>query len=216
VVDLVLGPADQPGSLEAYWAAELPAQLGAAHRRPTAVHERLTGSTPRMECLMSPEEAAGNAVYCQLDESIAFDLALLGSVHDAYGAAASAALIAHEWGHHVQQLTERPSFAKRAELQADCYAGMYLGWLVDSGTLEASSVLQSLSFLGDIGDDRLDPGWNVEWFDPRVHGDGHERRQAHGIGYSTGSAAYRAMSEQPPTRLDPGASREPWWQHARP
>jgi len=62
----------------------------------------------------------------------------------------------------------------------------------------------------DIGDDRLDPSWNPEWFDAGVHGNSFERSQAQGVGYASGNPeycqAYEDWADRPATSLGAGVS----------
>ena len=96
-------------------------------------------------------------------------------------------MLAHEWGHHIQALAGSPDISKSAELQADCYGGMYLRSLADAGVLGDRDVTDSLAVTYSIGDAPADQG---AWTDPDVHGAPNERRQAEGIGYSTASGDY--------------------------
>ena len=80
--------------------------------------------------------------YCPPDETIYLDTAFFDELRDRFGSsggpAAQLYVVAHEWGHHIQNLTGRmdgldtsetgpASGGVRLELQADCYAGAALG-----------------------------------------------------------------------------------------
>jgi predicted metalloprotease len=97
-----------------------------------------------------------------------------------------ATVIAHEWGHHIQNLTglldvsiaqivntpERwPLITRQKELQADCYAGMFTRYARDRGWLNPSDVDEAREALLRAGDDHLDspghhglPEQRKEWF----------------------------------------------------
>jgi hypothetical protein len=136
------------------------------------------------------------------------------SAYGQFGDASPVAILAHEWGHHVQGMAGFPSVDKAAELQADCYAGMYLRHLDDLGALDADDSLETLALFHSIGDDKLAPGEVRDWFDPRVHGDSQERTQAQGIGFATGDVEYcldyALWADRPPIEIVDGVTiRQP-------
>ena len=124
-------------------------------------------------------------------------------------AAAPVTLSAHEWGHHIADLLGSAVLSVRRELQADCYAGMFVRALVDDGGLPLDGFTQSLRLFSSIGDDRNGaPG--SAWSDPLVHGSGAQRRQAEGVGYEAVDMGqclgYNDWAEQPPVSLEGAVS----------
>ncbi|WP_278388538.1 KPN_02809 family neutral zinc metallopeptidase [Pseudomonas oryzihabitans] len=120
--------------------------------------------------------AASGPFYCPVDSKVYLDLTFFQELQQRFGADgdfARAYVIAHEVGHHVQNLTGTTSkmeaarrrgiptegatgLSVRLELQADCYAGVWandaqqrLNWL-EPGDLE-----KALNAANAIGDDRL-------------------------------------------------------------
>jgi hypothetical protein len=120
--------------------------------------------------------AASGPFYCPVDGKVYLDLSFFQELQQRFGADgdfARAYVIAHEVGHHVQNLTGTTNkmeaarrrgiptegatgLSVRLELQADCYAGVWandaqqrLNWL-DPGDLE-----KALNAANAIGDDRL-------------------------------------------------------------
>jgi predicted metalloprotease len=101
--------------------------------------------------------------YCPLDNRVYIDLAFYDELRARFGAPgdfAQAYVIAHELGHHVQNLTDR--LGRRGdrdqiaiELQADCLAG---AWAADAdrrGLVEVGDVDEALNAASQIGDDTL-------------------------------------------------------------
>jgi len=120
-------------------------------------------------------EAAMGPFYCPLDQKVYVDTSFFNDLNQRFGAPgdfAQAYVIAHEVGHHVQNLVgtaekvraaqERSSQADanalsvRMELQADCYAGVWGRTAAQSRQLlEAGDVEEGLRAATAIGDDRL-------------------------------------------------------------
>ena len=125
------------------------------------------------------ESACGRAAastgpfYCPGDEKVYIDLAFYGELADRFGAPgdfAEAYVLAHEIGHHVQNLQginaqvsdaqrSRPDLANqlsvRLELQADCYAGVWGASAAQAGQLEQGDLEEGLTAAAAVGDDRL-------------------------------------------------------------
>ncbi len=119
---------------------------------------------------------AGSAMgpfYCPLDGKVYLDLAFFDELRRRFGAPgdfAQAYVIAHEVGHHVQNLlgierevrtlqSQNPGavndLSVRMELQADCFAGVWGNSTSERGTLESGDVEEGLAAAGAIGDDRI-------------------------------------------------------------
>jgi hypothetical protein len=118
-------------------------------------------------------QSAMGPFYCPLDERVYLDLDFFDELHQRFGAPgdfAQAYVIAHEIGHHVQnllgtnarvrELQERdPTIANelsvRLELQADCYAGVWGNATAQRDVLERGDVDEGLGAAAAIGDDRI-------------------------------------------------------------
>jgi len=118
--------------------------------------------------------AASSAVgpfYCPLDQTIYLDLGFYDDLQSRFGAEggpfAEMYVVAHEYGHHIQNLlgfldrggdTGAGGGAVRVELQADCLAGAWGANAVDTGFLQPltrEQIAQALNAASVIGDDRI-------------------------------------------------------------
>jgi predicted metalloprotease len=117
--------------------------------------------------------SASGPFYCPGDEKVYIDLGFYSELRDRFGAAgdfAQAYVLAHEIGHHVQNITgveqmvrrrqrASPAEAKELsvmmELQADCLAGIWGHSTGERGILERGDVDEGLNAAASIGDDRL-------------------------------------------------------------
>ncbi len=118
-------------------------------------------------------QAASGPFYCPGDRKVYVDLAFFDQLNREFGAPgdfAQAYVLAHEIGHHVQNLVgteqklraaqeQNPGQAKQLsvamELQADCYAGVWASSAAKSGYLESGDVDEGLRAAAAVGDDRL-------------------------------------------------------------
>ena len=108
--------------------------------------------------------AAVGPFYCPRDHKVFIDLSFFRELDQRFGAPgdfAQAYVIAHEVGHHVQNLFGALSSgggnaqSVRQELQADCLAGMWGRSAAARGKLDTGDVEEGLAAAAAIGDDRL-------------------------------------------------------------
>ena len=146
--------------------------------------------------------------YCPRDTMVYIDLGFFDELQSRFGAGggpfAQAYVIAHEYGHHVQNqlgvLDEiggdrqgPESRAVRSELQADCYAGVWAANAVDTGLIEEltqADINEGLDAATAIGDDRIQERTQGQ-VNPETwtHGSSEQRRRWFSRGYETGKPA---------------------------
>lgn len=118
-------------------------------------------------------QAATGPFYCPLDQRVYIDLGFYQELKTRFGAPgdfAQAYVLAHEIGHHVQELLgtgaqvrraqqARPDQANelsvRLELQADCYAGVWGNSTEQRQLLDPGDVEEGIKAAGSVGDDRI-------------------------------------------------------------
>jgi predicted metalloprotease len=152
-------------------------------------------------------QSATGPFYCPGDQKVYIDLGFFEQLDRQFGAPgdfAQAYVLAHEIGHHVQNLlgTEKqlrqlqarnPAQQNRLsvamELQADCYAGVWAHDAARAGMLEPGDIDEGLGAAAAVGDDRLQQmsgrSASPESF---THGSSADRRQWFRQGYDTGDA----------------------------
>ena len=197
---LVEEMADALDDVQAFWAGE--AGLGARYEPATLV--LFTDAVQTDGCGTAPSSVG--PFYCPADAHAYLDLSFFRELDSRYGAPGDFArvyVLAHELGHHVQNLlgdNERvrqeqaadPGRANelsvRLELQADCYAGVWGHSAQDRGLIEPGDLEEGLDAAAAVGDDRLQgqAGGRVSpesW----THGSSEARQQWFRAGFERGS-----------------------------
>jgi uncharacterized protein len=146
--------------------------------------------------------------YCPEDHLVYIDLGFFDELQSRFGVGQApftqAYVIAHEYGHHVQdQLGVLASIrgdrqgpeskAVRSELQADCYAGVWAAHAVDTGLIEEltqADINAGLAAAAAIGDDRIQRQTQGQ-VNPETwtHGSSTQRRRWFSRGYENGRPA---------------------------
>ena len=197
--DVVLADTDE------LWTAIFQ-EKGRSYERPTIV---LFDNSVSSACGLA--SSATGPFYCPTDQKVYLDLTFQQELKDRFGAGGDfpmAYVIAHEVGHHVQNLlgtsdkvqqmrgqvseTEYNRLSVKLELQADFYAGIYANYIKKlqqdgQSVLEDGDIEEALTAASAIGDDRLQKqsqGTVVP--DSFTHGTSAQRMKWFKKGYETG------------------------------
>ena len=154
-------------------------------------------------------QSAMGPFYCPNDQRVYLDLSFYNDMKNKLGAAGESAfayVIAHEVGHHVQNLlgtltqvhrlqsrasrAEANQLSVKLELQADCYAGVWASQAVKSGLFESGDIEKAFNAAESVGDDRLQKrsqGYVVP--DSFTHGTSAQRLQWFKVGLTSANPA---------------------------
>ena len=186
--------------IQDFWTDQF-AQAGSTYERAKLVLFERQVSTGG--CGSAP--SAVGPFYCPADNTAYMDLTFfeeLAAKLQFSGDFAQAYVIAHEIGHHVQNLTgvssrvrsesqrnpgEANELSVRQELQADCFAGAWAYSVYQDGLLESGDVEEALGAAAAVGDDRIQSGAgqavNEETW---THGSSEQRVRWFQEGFRTG------------------------------
>jgi uncharacterized protein len=155
-------------------------------------------------CGQAPAEVG--PFYCPADQLVYFDLTFLEQLQREFGATGDLAaqyIVAHEYGHHVQNVTGISDRMRQAqqtdpdaandlsvalELQADCFAGAWASSVAERGLFDRpDEVEEALLAAEAVGDDRIRER-SGQPVDPETftHGTAEQRRSWFETGFATG------------------------------
>jgi uncharacterized protein len=185
---------------EDVWA-QLFSKAGTQYQNPTLV---LFNGATSSGC--GSASSATGPFYCPADRRLYIDLSFYSDLKNRFGAPgdfAMAYVVAHEVGHHIQNLLgtsdkvqrlrgqlseeEYNQYSVRLELQADFYAGVWAHYIQGKGYLERGDVEEAMNAANAIGDDRLQKeaqGYAVP--ESFTHGTSAQRMYWFKKGYDTG------------------------------
>ncbi|MDL5157035.1 neutral zinc metallopeptidase [Actinomycetospora termitidis] len=194
--------------LEGWWAGQFPTIAGGERFVPPRGYFSVDSARPGPPppCTESTDEVEGNAFYCPRADVIAYDrAALIPVLREEFGDSAVVVVLAHEFGHAIQQrledvVTTSASLGSGAptilsEGQADCYAGSFLravheGQTPDLRTGDAgidAAMSALITFRDPVGTDAADD---------RAHGNAFDRVASFQDGYSDGVGTCAQMTLQ--------------------
>lgn len=174
------------GSLEDTWAQVLPAQGRVRFQK-----ANLVLFTGQVSSACGYASAATGPFYCPGDSKLYLDFAFFDELKREFrapGDFAQAYVIAHEYGHHIQNLTGIMDQVQRAgqnnrlsvalELQADCYAGIWANAAAKQGRVDTGDAEEAIRAAAAVGDDMIQKrtqGFVVP--DSFTHGSSQQRMQ---------------------------------------
>ncbi|HJQ41506.1 MAG TPA: neutral zinc metallopeptidase [Jatrophihabitantaceae bacterium] len=192
-------------SIQNFWTAQLP-KLGKSYQEVPTVW-----FTGQVSTGCGAASSGSGPFYCPADKRVYLDLSFYDDLTTQFGARGGlfvdAYVLAHEYGHHVQDLLGIESKVRsregaksdsvRLELQADCYAGVWANHATtvpdDTGKPLISDVTQddidrALDTAGRIGDDYIQKNLGSGHIDQNsfTHGSSAQREKWFSTGYRTG------------------------------
>jgi predicted metalloprotease len=187
-------------SIQAYWKDEFDNQGGKYIPAETII---FSGAT---QAACGYATSAVGPFYCSSDQAVYLDLDFFNELQSRFGAKggpfAEAYVLAHEYGHHVQDLlgildnsngsgdTGPQSISVQTELQADCLAGVWAYHATETGYLTKvtdEEIVQSLDAAASLGDDKIQ-SQSQGYVSPEAwtHGSSDQRLNALKDGLQTG------------------------------
>jgi hypothetical protein len=188
-------------SIQAYWTDAYAEDGGTYQRAQTIIYDG------GVDTGCGAASSAVGPFYCPPDEAVYLDLGFFDELQSRFGASggplARAYVVAHEYGHHIENLegllsaggggAGAESRSVRTELMADCLAGVWVNHAASTDFIKlptAEQVNQALSAAAAVGDDRIQERTQGQ-IDPEgwTHGSAEQRQHWFSVGFESGRPA---------------------------
>jgi len=188
---------DEPvyAAIDAFWAQNFEV-AGLRYQSPSELVSVTLNSQVSSGCGTKSDIVDYGIYYCTLDETVYFSPEFRSQVISAIGEEGWNDVIAHEWGHHIQDLlnvdqTAQPElgngfYSIEIELQADCMAGMFMQNQFASGQVDQYGLDQAIAITNAAGD-----APDTKWDDATAHGTGEQRESSWHNGFDRGFGGCR-------------------------
>jgi uncharacterized protein len=188
-------------SVQKYWTS----QFAASGKTYEPINTVLFSGSTQSGC--GTASSATGPFYCPPDQLVYLDQDFFAQLRTQFGAKggslAQGYVIAHEYGHHVQDLlgtlqqnggsTGAQGASVRTELQADCFAGVWANHAASTGYLQPltdTQIADALDAASAVGDDRIQQATSGQVNpDTWTHGSSAQRQNWFSKGYQTGDPA---------------------------
>jgi len=193
-------------NIQAFWASEFEAVYGQPYEPipDSSLHPYDEDNLPP-PCggyEFTYEEMADNAFWCTVEGFMAWDdQGLFPELYTDYGPFAVAMVLAHEWGHAIQDQIDYEDVTITMEQQADCFAGAWTAHALETEDEVLGLRVADLEIaLGGMLRFRDAPGTSAA--DPHAHGSGFDRINAFQEGYELGAVRCAEYPTNPPRVVD--------------
>ena len=199
-------------SIELYWQTALPQAGGPTYQRADIAY-----FTQSVDTGCGPADSGVGPFYCPEDDTVYLDTAFWDELATRFGASGSFAqpyVLAHEYGHHIQDLdgtqtrvndlmqrdpASQNALSVKLELQADCYAGVWAAHAPETRDANGQAIFTSVTeqdittaiqAAGSVGDDTIQKkmGGSVDE-SAFTHGSSADRQKWFETGFHSGQKA---------------------------